>query len=241
MKKPVGYICEPCEFLTIELIQRIEDAHKEFKTVGVGIHSDDFFVELNGRNPIKTYEDRASLVSALKGVDFIFELTSKEDLDSSNITYTSVVSSVELPKPYHVAYAPGTYDLFHEGHMSHLKEVKSLCDILVVGVNSDSLVWDNKKKKTKVKENERLDVVKNLDFVDYVFLIEKNQKSYEIKCCTDLVNEPVDVIFFGSDLRNADVHNDTKIPILFTERDPILMKRRSSSYYRQVLEELKSK
>ena len=40
MKKPVGYICEPCEILTIELIQRIEEAHKEFKVVGVGIYSD---------------------------------------------------------------------------------------------------------------------------------------------------------------------------------------------------------
>lgn len=118
MKKPVGYICEPCEFITLELIHRIEEAHKKFKSVGIGIHSDDFFVELNGRNPIK---------------------------------------------------------------------------------------------------------------------------SYEIKKCTDLAMEPVDVIFFGSDLRNVDVHNDTKIPILFTERDPILMKQRSSSYYRQILEELKSK
>lgn len=241
MRKPVGYICEPCEFITIELIHRIDEAHKEFKSVGIGIHSDDFFVELNGRNPIKSYDDRVSLVSALKCVDFIFELTSKEDMDSSEITYTSTVSSAELPKPYHVAYAPGTYDLFHEGHLSHLKEVKNLCDILVVGINSDSVVWNNKKKKTKMKESERLDIITNLDFVDYAFIIKKNQKSYEIQKCTDLVNEPVDFIFFGYDLRNADVHNDTKIPILFTERDPVLMKQRSSSYYRQVLEELKSK
>lgn len=238
MKKAIGYICAPCEFITVELIQRIEEAHKKFKVVGVGVHSDNFFLQQNGRKPIKKYEDRSNLVKALKGVDFVFELDSENDIDISDLPIDTT-TSIDFPKQYRVAYAPGTYDLFHEGHLEHLKEVRTLCEILIVGVNSDEVVWKNKAKKTKISEKHRLNIISNLDFVDYSFIIEKNLKSYEVQRCTELCGLPVDVIFFGSDIRNVDIHNDTNVPILFTERDPVLMKMRSSTYYRKVLEELK--
>ena len=34
----------------------------------------------------------------------------------------------------------GTYDLFHQGHLEHLTEAFSKCEILVVGINDDELV-----------------------------------------------------------------------------------------------------
>ena len=151
MKKAIGYICAPCEFITVELIQRIEEAHKKFKVVGVGIHSDNFFLQQNGRKPIKKYEDRSNLVKALKGVDFVFELDSENDIDISDLPIDTT-TSIDFPKQYRVAYAPGTYDLFHEGHLEHLKEVRTLCEILIVGVNSDEVVWKNKAKRTKISE-----------------------------------------------------------------------------------------
>ncbi len=237
MKKPVGYIYSACEFLTIELIQRIEEAHKEYKAVGVGVYSDEFFLNQNGRNPIKSYNDRSKLVKALKGVDFVFKVDSENEIKEFPMEMDES-TKIDFPKPYHVAYAPGTYDLFHEGHLEHLREVKAVCDILIVGVNSDELVWKNKKKKTKISEDERCNIIAKLDFVDYSFIIRKNLKSYETQQCTKLSGKPVDVIFFGSDLRNVDVHNDTNIPILFTERDPLLMQIRSSTYYRKILEKL---
>ena len=239
--KPVGYICEPCEILTVELIQRIEEAHEKFKIVGIGIHSDNFFVALNGRKPIKKYADRAKLVSALKGVDFVFELDESTDLDSELNICSSSSTGIVLNKPYHVGYAPGTYDLFHEGHLEHLTEAKMLCDILVVGVNGDSIIWDYKKKHARMHEEERSKIVRNLGFVDYVFVVEKMQKSTEVQKAAEICGAPVDVLIYGSDLRYVDTKNDTNLPVIFTERDPEVMKHRSSTFYRKAIEKLSLK
>ena len=141
-------------------------------------------------------------------------------------------------KKYHVAYAPGTYDLFHEGHLEHLMEVRSLCDILVVGVNSDDLVYSNKEKKTKLTQEERMNVVRNLKFVDYVYLVKTNNKQVANEWVKKEVGYPISAIFLGTDLRNQNFDDANGIPILFTERDPILMEKRSSTYYREQLEKL---
>lgn len=120
-------------------------------------------------------------------------------------------------------------------------EVKSLCDILMVGVNSDDLVWKNKQKKTKLSEKDRINVVNNLKFVDYVYLVTTNQKSIANDWAKENIGCPIDVIFVGSDLKNQDFQNIENIPIIFTERDPVLMAKRSSSYYRNLLNKLQKK
>lgn len=238
--KTVGYLCEPCEFITVELIQKIEEYRKEYQVIGIAIHSDKLFFELNGRKPIKSYEDRAQLAKAFRGVDFVFELNSESDINCQlALNYDGLSSTtVDLEKPHHIIYAPGTYDLFHEGHMAHLNEVKTLCDILVVGVNSDELVYLNKGKIPKLDENARLSIISNLEIIDYSFILTSNLKSLANKWCKENIGEPIDAIFLGSDLRGQDLSNDTNIPVFFTERDPYLMERRSSTYYRQVLSEL---
>lgn len=236
--KPIGYIKNSCELITIELIQEIEGARKKYQTVGVGIYSDEFFLEKFGRMPIKPFADREKLIKSLKGVDFTFELNSEQD-SMPEIEIISQNDALDIKK-YHVGYAPGTYDLFHEGHLEHLFEVKSLCDILIVGVNSDDLVWENKKKKTKLTEQERITVVKNLNFVDYTFLVKTNDKSAANLWAKEHVGHAIDPIFLGSDLKNQDFHNETGIPIIFTERDPVLMQKRCSTYYREVISKLKN-
>ena len=39
-----------------------------------------------------------------------------------------------------VGYTTGVFDLFHIGHLIMLKNAKSLCDKLIVGVTTDELV-----------------------------------------------------------------------------------------------------
>lgn len=188
--------------------------------------------------PIKPFSDREKLIKSLKGVDFTFELNSEQDL----LPEIEIISQNDLLdiKKYHVGYAPGTYDLFHEGHLEHLFEVKSLCDILIVGVNSDDLVWKNKKKKTKLDEKTRITIVQNLNFVDYAFLVKTNNKSVANSWAKKHVGHAIDVIFLGSDLKNQDLHNQSGIPVIFTERDPVLMKKRCSTYYREVISKLQN-
>ena len=66
-----------------------------------------------------------------------------------------------------IGYTSGVYDLFHIGHLNLLKNAKSLCDKLVVGVTSDELV-SYKNKKSVIPHNERLEIVRNIKCVDAV-------------------------------------------------------------------------
>jgi len=225
----------------IGLIEEIARRKAKGKVVGIGIDSDEYFSKKNSREPLRKYKEREKLAKAIEGIDFVVKINSQE-MDNRMIEPDEVQLEPKVQdnkdKKYHVAYAPGTYDLFHEGHLEHLMEVRSLCDILVVGVNSDDLVYSNKKKKTKLTQEERMNVVRNLKFVDYVYLVKTNNKQVANEWVKKEVGYPISAIFLGTDLRNQNFDDANGIPILFTERDPILMEKRSSTYYREQLEKL---
>ena len=64
-----------------------------------------------------------------------------------------------------VGYTTGVFDLFHIGHLNMLKNAKSLCDKLIVGVTTDELV-SYKGKKSVISFEERLEIVRSIKFVD---------------------------------------------------------------------------
>lgn len=64
-----------------------------------------------------------------------------------------------------VGYAYVVADLLHIGHLKHLQACKALCDKLIVGVLTDGATME-KKPKPITSFGERLELVKNLKFVD---------------------------------------------------------------------------
>jgi len=66
-----------------------------------------------------------------------------------------------------IGYTSGVYDLFHIGHLNLLKNAASLCDKLIVGVTSDELVA-YKNKRAVIPHHERMEIVRNIKFVDAV-------------------------------------------------------------------------
>ena len=66
-----------------------------------------------------------------------------------------------------IGYTTGVFDLFHIGHLNLLKNAKGLCDKLIVGVTTDELV-SYKNKKAVINQYERMDIVRNIKFVDAV-------------------------------------------------------------------------
>lgn len=64
-----------------------------------------------------------------------------------------------------IGYTAGVYDLFHIGHLNLLRNAKSMCDKLVVGVTVDELV--NYKNKTAIIPfEERIEIVRSIKYVD---------------------------------------------------------------------------
>lgn len=66
-----------------------------------------------------------------------------------------------------IGYTTGVFDLFHVGHLNMLKNAKAMCDKLIVGVTTDELV-SYKHKKAVIPFAERLEIVRNIKFVDAV-------------------------------------------------------------------------
>lgn len=70
-----------------------------------------------------------------------------------------------------IGLAHGVFDLFHYGHLLHLKKAKEYCDILIVSVTADKYV-NKAPDRPYYSIKKRLEILKNLNIVDYV--VESN-------------------------------------------------------------------
>ena len=96
-----------------------------------------------------------------------------------------------------VGYAPGAYDLFHVGHLNVLRHAAANCDRLIAGVVSDEMLLLTKGRLPVVPLAERLEIVRNLRFVDDVHAEVVPDK---IDTWRDV---RFDVIFKGDDWRGT--------------------------------------
>ena len=95
-----------------------------------------------------------------------------------------------------IGYTTGVFDLFHIGHLNLLKNAKGLCDKLIVGVTSDELV-SYKGKKAVIPFEERMEIVRNIQYVDAVIPQESMDKMENWK------KLKYDVMFVGDDWHNT--------------------------------------
>ena len=73
-----------------------------------------------------------------------------------------------------LVFTNGCFDILHVGHVRYLSQARALGDALVVAVNSDQSVRENKGDgRPIVPENERAEVLSALACVDYVFIFDE--------------------------------------------------------------------
>ena len=96
-----------------------------------------------------------------------------------------------------IGYTTGVFDLFHIGHLNLLKNAKGMCDKLIVGVTSDELV-SYKNKKSVIPFEERMEIVRNIKYVDVV-VPQENMNKLE---AWEMLR--FDIMFVGDDWAKTD-------------------------------------
>lgn len=96
----------------------------------------------------------------------------KEKIKSKEDLYDIVEELKKKGK--RIVFTNGCFDLLHLGHVRYLEKAKSLGDILIVGVNSDSSVQSLKGPERPIlPEEERMEILSSLVCVDYVTLFDE--------------------------------------------------------------------
>ena len=91
-----------------------------------------------------------------------------------------------------IGYTTGVYDLFHIGHVNLLKNAKSMCDKLIVGVTVDELV-SYKEKVAVIPFSERIEIVRSCRYVDLAV------PQYNMDKITACKKMQVNIVFVGDD------------------------------------------
>ena len=100
-----------------------------------------------------------------------------------------------------IGYAPGAFDLFHIGHLNLVRRAKEQCDFLIAGVVADEVLIQHKKVTPVIPLSERLEIVRNVRFVDMAHAAMTNDK-------TEIWKElRFNVLFKGNDWQGTEKGN----------------------------------
>lgn len=73
-----------------------------------------------------------------------------------------------------IVFTNGCYDLLHSGHIRLLEQARELGEVLILALNTDRSVRENKGHgRPIIPENERAEVAAALDSVDFVVLFDE--------------------------------------------------------------------
>ena len=99
-----------------------------------------------------------------------------------------------------IVFTNGCFDILHVGHKRYLEQASALGDVFVIGVNSDASVKRLKGPSRPVNsEQDRMEILSALGFVDYVVLFDENTP-YEL-----IKQIQPDVLVKGGDYKPEEV------------------------------------
>lgn len=133
-------------------------------------------------------------------------------IDSYN--YKMECGRMQMKPQLTIGYMSGTFDLFHIGHLNIIRRAKQYCDYLVVGVHKDG---SHKGKDVYIPFEERVDIVRNIKYVDQVIQSEREDCDVYLKGIVKY-----DRLFVGSDykgterfLRYEEIFADKGVEIIY--------------------------
>ena len=97
-------------------------------------------------------------------------------------------------KSIKIGFSNGVFDIIHEGHIESLKQAKSFCDFLIIGVNNDASVKRLKGELRPIlNENTRATILSALEYVNSIIIFDEDTPLNLIKSIKP------DVLVKGSD------------------------------------------
>lgn len=113
-----------------------------------------------------------------------------------------------------IGFTCGAMDLLHAGHVLMLKECKSKCDFLVVGLQTNPRLDRLDKNKPIETLKERKVRLEGCRYVDKIIVYKTERNLYQL-----LKKLKPDVRFVGADWRGKDfTGNDLPLKIVFNSR-----------------------
>jgi len=111
------------------------------------------------------------------------------------------------------------FDLFHAGHIMMLKEAKSQCDYLIVGLQTDPTIDRSEKNKPVQSVFERFVQLQSCRYVDEVVVYATEKDLIDI-----LLSYPINVRILGQEYASADFTGrreciDRGIELYFNKRE----------------------
>jgi glycerol-3-phosphate cytidylyltransferase len=105
-----------------------------------------------------------------------------------------------------VGFTCSTFDLFHAGHIMMLKEAKSVCDHLIVGLQTDPTI-DRPKEKNKPIQSifERYVQLEACKYVDEIVVYGTEKELVDI-----LLSYPINVRILGIEYKDKDFTGKTE-------------------------------
>ncbi|MCH5219104.1 MAG: SDR family NAD(P)-dependent oxidoreductase [Muribaculaceae bacterium] len=122
-----------------------------------------------------------------------------EQFAESSYKYKIEQGRLQTKPQMTIGYLSGTFDLFHIGHLNMLRRARQYCDYLVVGVHKDA---SHKGKETFIPFEERVEILKNIKYVNKVIQSEREDSDVYIKGIVKY-----DKLFVGSDYKGTERFN----------------------------------
>ena len=114
-----------------------------------------------------------------------------------------------------IGFTCSTFDLFHAGHMMMLKEAKTQCDYLIVGIQTDPTI-DRPDTKNKPVQSlfERFVQLQSCRYVDEIVPYSTEKELMDI-----LLSYPIDVRIIGEEYKDKHfTGRELDIPIYYNSR-----------------------
>ena len=109
----------------------------------------------------------------------------------------------------------GTFDVFHLGHLRILQRAKNFGNMLIVGISTDALNFSKKGRYPVYSQEERMEIVASIRYVDDVFYEESLEQKEDY-----LKKYKADILVMGDDWQGKFDNVSNACRVVYLPRTP---------------------